>query len=475
MLKDFFSFFGKYGRLLRVIKRKVTRPSFKVRFTTEGLMYAIIPEYGALSFDVVDVSESGFALRIKDEPHWGEYEKFLNSILRDKKTNFKIKLFLVPGEDLQAGSPFHSIEVEAKIRAVGPDGEFGFEVYRDYRKRLKKLLGFLESQLVFRPMWTMTAKMSNGQNAGRELNQGFVEGCERSESRRNVFETSLFTAYLLSLLEEKRESVFQARVRFGMYLLFFAIFLVTGFVPGMLSQFVREGNLRSTVEQYEKKHNAKVFYLVHRKRQVGFFGIPVYEYLEVRDAHRLLAELKETPQNKNIVLVIHSPGGELLAGMQIAKMLKNWKGKVTVVVPYYAMSAGTLIALSTDEIYANKGTTFGPVDPQIPVDPGRGKTVSAVDVLRVCSSKEKKKFSLEEMIMCEVSRKAVNQVREFLEDVVLNGKPESVKKTIIESLLYTEKTHDFPFFADNLKKLGLNVKENVPEELKSIVNNLAVM
>ncbi len=143
--------------------------------------------------------------------------------------------------------------------------------------------------------------------------------------------------------------------------------------------------------------------------------------MEVFDAHRLLKELRNIPPNKNLLLIIHSPGGELLAGMQIAKMLKSWKNKVTVVIPHYAMSAETLISLAADEILAKETTTYGPIDPQIPTGGANSNFFSAVDVLKVC--KNIKKAKMQEKILCEISRKAMSQTEDFLRNTVLKDKP----------------------------------------------------
>ncbi len=49
-------------------------------------------------------------------------------------------------------------------------------------------------------------------------------------------------------------------------------------------------------------------------------------------------------------LVLQTPGGLVLASLQIAQAIRDHRGKVTVFVPHYAMSGGTLIALAADEI-----------------------------------------------------------------------------------------------------------------------------
>ena len=66
-----------------------------------------------------------------------------------------------------------------------------------------------------------------------------------------------------------------------------------------------------------------------------------------------------------IDFVIHTPGGLVLAAMQIARAVEAHKAKVTVYVPVYAMSGGTLIALAADEIVLGEFSVLGPIDPQI--------------------------------------------------------------------------------------------------------------
>ena len=57
---------------------------------------------------------------------------------------------------------------------------------------------------------------------------------------------------------------------------------------------------------------------------------------------------------------------------QIARAVSKHKGRVTVFVPHYAMSGGTLIALAADEIVMCKHAVLGPVDPQLGQHPKCG-------------------------------------------------------------------------------------------------------
>ena len=91
-------------------------------------------------------------------------------------------------------------------------------------------------------------------------------------------------------------------------------------------------------------------------------------------------------------MIIHTPGGLVLAADQIAMALHQPKGKVTVFVPHYAMSRGTLVALAADEIVIDENPVPGPVDPQIGQSP-------ASSVLSVLQHKEPKDINDQMLIL----------------------------------------------------------------------------
>ncbi len=68
---------------------------------------------------------------------------------------------------------------------------------------------------------------------------------------------------------------------------------------------------------------------------------------------------------------------------QIARAVLKRKGKVTVFVPHYAMSGGTLIALAAKEIVMSEHAVLGPVDPQLAEQP-------AASILKVLRQKPRR-------------------------------------------------------------------------------------
>ena len=119
------------------------------------------------------------------------------------------------------------------------------------------------------------------------------------------------------------------------------------------------------IENLQKQRGSRIITLIHRQETVSLLGIPVTRYIDIDDAEAILRAIRLTPADKPIDVILHTPGGLVLAASQIAKALKNHKGTVSVMVPHYAMSGGTLIALAADQIIMDPNAVLGPADPQI--------------------------------------------------------------------------------------------------------------
>ena len=114
------------------------------------------------------------------------------------------------------------------------------------------------------------------------------------------------------------------------------------------------------IRAIEKSHGARVITMIHRQEKRSLFGFAVARHIDLEDAQTIIAAIKDTPDDMPIDLVIHTPGGLVLAAMQIARAVEAHKAKVTVYVPVYAMSGGTLIALAADEIVLGEFSVLRP-------------------------------------------------------------------------------------------------------------------
>ena len=75
--------------------------------------------------------------------------------------------------------------------------------------------------------------------------------------------------------------------------------------------------------------------------------------------------LSRVDSGKALDLLIHSGGGDIHSADKIASMCRELGTEFRVIVPQYAKSAATLIAIAADEIIMGIASELGPLDPQI--------------------------------------------------------------------------------------------------------------
>lgn len=87
--------------------------------------------------------------------------------------------------------------------------------------------------------------------------------------------------------------------------------------------------------------------------------------------------LHNVPESVDLDLLLHTPGGDIDAAEKLISMVRSRVGTATlrVVVPDYAKSAGTLMALGADLIVMSETSELGPIDPQIVLADGNGNMI----------------------------------------------------------------------------------------------------
>ena len=217
------------------------------------------------------------------------------------------------------------------------------------------------------------------------------------------------------------------------------------------------------IRQIEKKKGCRIITLIHRQEQLGLFGIPFYRYIDIEDSEQVLRAIRTTPPDTSIGIVIHTPGGLVLAATQIALALKDHPAKTTVIVPHYAMSGGTLIALAADEILMDPHAVLGPIDPQLS-DPQMG-VIPAASVLRAVREKGKEKVDDLTLIRADVAEKAIRQLKELVVELTKDKLGLEKAEKLAEMLTTGQWTHDYPLTAKRLIELGIPVKTEIPREV----------
>jgi ClpP class serine protease len=205
----------------------------------------------------------------------------------------------------------------------------------------------------------------------------------------------------------------------------------------------------------EKEHGTRVITMIHRQEKRSLFGFSVSRHIDLEDAQTVIAAIKETPDDIPIDLVIHTPGGLVLAAMQIARAVEAHPAKVAVYVPVYAMSGGTLIALAADEIVLGEFSVLGPIDPQI-------LGLPAASIVKARDSKPIAEVFDLTLVLADVGEKAVAQVKQGAIELLTPRLEQAVAETIAAKLAGGHWTHDYALTASEASALGLPVKVGMP-------------
>jgi len=241
------------------------------------------------------------------------------------------------------------------------------------------------------------------------------------------------------------------------------IFLILTSLTPMIKQRVLDSERLRLMRRLEEKRGSRVIALIHRQESMSLLGFPVARYIDIQDSEEILRAIKLTDPKIPIDIILHTPGGLVLAAEQIACALAKRKGKVTVFIPHYAMSGGTMIALAADEIVMDENAVLGPVDPQIGNYP-------AVSILKVLEDKPAKDIDDETMIQADIARKAIAQVKDTLQKIACCQYSEEAARALAEKLASGQWTHDYPISFEEAGELGLKVNEKMPEEIYKLMN-----
>ncbi|MEM0014503.1 MAG: hypothetical protein QXS42_06840 [Zestosphaera sp.] len=255
---------------------------------------------------------------------------------------------------------------------------------------------------------------------------------------------------------------------FGDFLwLFFILWLFTSFMYPQLRYSSLRNARSSIIKALESAYNSKVITLIHRHERISLFGIPLYKFIDIEDSEDVLRAIRSTPPDRGLMLIMHTPGGLMLAASQIALALKRHPGRKIVVVPHYAMSGGTLIALAADEIWMDPDAVLGPVDPQISTQTG---SLPAPSIVKAVREKGVDKVSDETLVLADIAEKALNQTKDLVAKLLDGKLPQDKVELVVERLVMGRYTHDWPITAEELRELGLNVKTEIPPAVYKLMS-----
>ena len=254
---------------------------------------------------------------------------------------------------------------------------------------------------------------------------------------------------------------------FGIGDIFWIFLLLSSLQPLWQKRQIEFRRFRS-LQEFQQQRKSRVILLIHRQESISLLGIPISRYITIEDSEQILRAIRLTPLDVPIDLILHTPGGLVLATEQIARALIRHQAKVTVFVPHYAMSGGTMLALAADEIVMDANAVLGPVDPQLGNFP-------AASLLKVVQDKPISEIDDQTLIMADLSRKAIDQVQRFVRTLLKDSipkqkvQPENIEK-IIDFITTGRVTHDYPITVEEATELGLPITVGLPRVIYDLMD-----
>lgn len=244
------------------------------------------------------------------------------------------------------------------------------------------------------------------------------------------------------------------------------LILIQVFVPFMQKQ-IQGSRRQNAMRRVEKERGSRVISMIHRQETMSLLGFPIARYIGIEDSEQVLRAIRMTPREMPVDLILHTPGGLVLASEQIADSLRHHEGKVTVFVPHYAMSGGTLIAMAADEIVMDRNAVLGPVDPQLgSQQAGYYPAASILNALEQPNPNRDDHI----LILGDMARKAISQVYDTIYDLLLKHKSPEKAAELARALSEGRWTHDYPISFEQAGEMGLPVSDQMPKEIYELMD-----
>jgi ClpP class serine protease len=251
-------------------------------------------------------------------------------------------------------------------------------------------------------------------------------------------------------------------MKFDISTLFWLFFVFAALQPLLRKRYLLAMRQR-LIATFEKKRGSRVIVLIHRQETMSLLGFPIFRYIDIDDSEEVIRAIHMTDPDIPLDLVLHTPGGLVLASYQIAHAVRLHPGKVTVYVPHYAMSGGTLIALAADEIVMEEHAVLGPVDPQLGEYP-------ASSLVKLAESKPIADIDDKTWLLADIAKKAIEQIRAQVKSLLEGKYPNEKAEELARILTEGRWTHDYPITYEGAKTLGLHVERGIPAELYQLMS-----
>lgn len=213
----------------------------------------------------------------------------------------------------------------------------------------------------------------------------------------------------------------------------------------------------------------------------------VYASMISDESVRILYEcLRRWGQQEHLDLVLLTSGGQVMATRQLALLLREYIHRLTILVPYRARSAGTLLCLSANELVLGPLAQLGPIDSNIsavgPSPPDAPSMISATDIYTFRQmaedwfgiTREEDRLQVLALLAQRIFPTTLSafyrfdqQIRRIAYELLKYQMPDGeadVMKRIVDQLASGQYGHDYIISRTEARDLGLHTHFASPDE-----------
>ena len=226
------------------------------------------------------------------------------------------------------------------------------------------------------------------------------------------------------------------------FLFYFIISLFGKSIIGLIS--------KTMLRIFIKKNEIKNMMVIKHTSQ-DLFSASMIDRKTLEQIQKALIKYNGKPFD----LVLYTPGGEVFSATYISRMFQKYPGKIRSIVPTFAMSGGTLLALSTDEIHMNDYSCLGAVDPQLGNLFKFGSAKGWKEIVRI-KGKKAEDNTISMKLMGEQYTKSI---RENIKSLLKNKVDKKDMNNLLNYLTQGNIEHGFNITKDILIEMGLDIKD----------------
>lgn len=233
-----------------------------------------------------------------------------------------------------------------------------------------------------------------------------------------------------------------------MFISLIGAFFILYFVFQMTKELYINGFVKlrlRLIKQKTKRHQ-----LVIKHTQNSLFDVNMISEETLRKIQTALQKFK----GKDFDLILHTPGGSIFFTLLVSILLREYNGKIRAIIPSYAMSGGSLLALSCDELYMSPTSSIGPIDPQLG---SLFKFGSAKSWERIIKMKGKKAEDSSIGFAFSGSQ-YTKSLSIILKDIIKDKIPKDKLNPFVKLLTSGDIEHSYILTPDKLSQLGLDIK-----------------